>query len=317
MPVADGPQVKPKLSIPQQISYMRDHMGITFKYISEEDAEHFLSEHNYLYKLKSYAQNYCKNTSGEDKGTYVDLDFSYLQELSTLDMYLRKIVLEMAIDIEHYLKVKLLRDISNNDAEDGYSIVQTFFHMNPYAEEEIRNKASSSACSELFASNNGHFSLWQVVELLSLGSFVELYIYYYKKYPDKTALINSITPVRFLRNAAAHNNGILRNLNKNVGNYKKNNEICTYTANKLKKRGFKISSKTFNNKMSNRMVHDFVCLVYVFNNIVTSEALRERTMKRLIALFDDRFAKHKEYFQSNALLCSTYEFVRKVLDIYE
>lgn len=319
MAVADMPMLKPKLSIHEQVVYMREKLGITFQYVTEEQAEHFLTEHTYFYKLKSYARNYDKNTAGEYKGQYSRLDFSYLQELSVLDKHLREIVLDMTIDIEHYLKVKLLRDLSENDKEDGYRIVQEFFEINPYAKAQIEKKAASSACSELIAHNHGCFSVWQVVEIMSFGSFTELFFFYYARYPDKsnTALRNAITPVRFLRNAAAHNNGLLRNLRSNVGEHRKNKQISSLISKELSRKGFQISSKSFNNKMSNRIIHDFVCMLFVFNSAVTSEVIKERSMKRLKNLFQERFLRHKEYFQGNEIICSAYQFVKKVIDIYE
>lgn len=111
-----------KLTIAEQISDMHQK-GITFHYTEEQDVSRFLKYNNYYFKLKSYGKNYDKYNSTEKKGQYLNLDFSYLQELSTLDMYLRKTIIAMALDIEHALKTQLLYDLSANDAEDGYSIV--------------------------------------------------------------------------------------------------------------------------------------------------------------------------------------------------
>ena len=65
---------------------------------------------NYL-RTASYRKNYQKYRNGIHKGKYIDLDFSYLQELSTTDMHFRFIVSKMCLDIEHDLKVKMLKDI--------------------------------------------------------------------------------------------------------------------------------------------------------------------------------------------------------------
>ena len=61
----------------------------------------FLRYNNYYFKLKSYAKNYPINPKN---GKYVNLEFAYLVELSKLDMYLRKIILGMCLDVEHILK---------------------------------------------------------------------------------------------------------------------------------------------------------------------------------------------------------------------
>lgn len=39
---------------------------------------------------------------------------------------MRSIILEIALDIEHYSKLKLLHCLENNKSEDGYSIVKDF-----------------------------------------------------------------------------------------------------------------------------------------------------------------------------------------------
>ena len=116
---------KQKLTINEQLTDMQNK-GISFHYISLEDAAHFLKYNNYYFKLKSYGKNYDKYISTPKKGQYLNLDFSYLQELSILDMHLRKIILSMALDIEHALKTQLLYDLSKNTCEDGYSIVANY-----------------------------------------------------------------------------------------------------------------------------------------------------------------------------------------------
>ena len=40
-----------------------------------------------------------------------------------LDMYLRKLIVHMCLDVEHFLKTRLMYDISINEAEDGYNIL--------------------------------------------------------------------------------------------------------------------------------------------------------------------------------------------------
>ena len=65
---------------------------IKFEICSEEDAKKFLQYNNYSFKLKSYARNYNMNSQTKK---YFNLDFAYLVELSKVDMYIRKIILEV------------------------------------------------------------------------------------------------------------------------------------------------------------------------------------------------------------------------------
>lgn len=90
---------------------------------------------NQLISMKAFCKNYSKFSQGENAGKYFNVDFAYLQELSTLDMYLREIVLNFTLDIEHFLKVHLLKNISDNKDEDGYAIVEEFLSIQKYQRE--------------------------------------------------------------------------------------------------------------------------------------------------------------------------------------
>ena len=65
---------RPKLTIPQQIAYMRDAKGIKFTIVNEEEAEAFLRESNYYFKLKAFEKNYSVYKSGENKDKYFNLE---------------------------------------------------------------------------------------------------------------------------------------------------------------------------------------------------------------------------------------------------
>ena len=109
---------KPKLTISEQIKDLKNK-GVTFDLISEGDACHYLTYDNYYFKLKSYAKNYDRYLSTAKKGQYINLDFAYLKDLADIDSALRKTVLNISLDIEHALKVQVMRDSSINDKCDG------------------------------------------------------------------------------------------------------------------------------------------------------------------------------------------------------
>ena len=43
-----------KLNVEQIINYLKNDLGVTFNYKTEDYARHFLSEHNYYFRLKHY-----------------------------------------------------------------------------------------------------------------------------------------------------------------------------------------------------------------------------------------------------------------------
>ncbi|WP_125589928.1 Abi family protein [Companilactobacillus jidongensis] len=111
---------KHKATYGQMIQAMKIK-GISFNYISEEEAIYYLKNKNYYFKLNAFRNNFKKTNS-----VYENLDFQYLIAIATIDSNLREILLKMSLDIEHSLKVKLLDMITQNPNEDGYSIVKRF-----------------------------------------------------------------------------------------------------------------------------------------------------------------------------------------------
>lgn len=98
---------KKKLSFDDQINDLKAK-NVKFELYSEEEAKKYLQYNNYYFKLKSYARNYTKYSKIDMKDKYINLDFAYLVELSSLDMYLRRLIVGLCLDIEHVLKTRFI-----------------------------------------------------------------------------------------------------------------------------------------------------------------------------------------------------------------
>lgn len=294
-----------KLSIPGQIEHMKEK-GIKFEKMTEADAKRFLTNSNYYFKLKAYCKNYTKNIEGK----YVGLDFAYLVDLSTIDMHLRKFIIKISLDVEHFLKVKLLRDFLSDGNEDGYEIVDEFFQAHPAIRQEVLEKGRSSYCSDMVAHYKDAFAIWNIVEVLSFGHFAMLYEEFYLKHPFRDSMTNMLLPIKSLRNAAAHNNCLINKMVAPV-NIEPNRLVNTFVSQIPG-----ISGKTRQKKMVNPVIHDFIVLLYTFDKVVTSQKTKEKTYEELKELFDSRIPRHKEYYFDNAVLVSSYEFVKKIVDFF-
>lgn len=263
---------KLKLTVEEQIQDMTDK-NIQFELYSKEDAKKFLKYNNYYFKLKSYARNYNINLQTKK---YYNLDFAYLVELSKLDMYIRKIILELSLDVEHYLKVRLMNDLSDNPKENGYNIVKLFLEYHPNAEKDIQSKADKySFCSDLAEKHLNEYkepkklALWNIVELFSFGNFMELYELYYQKYPSFN-YSDYLKSIKYIRNAAAHNNCILSTLRKpnSLKKFSKTKKL----ANILGKIPEFRELDSRDAMMKNPVIHDFVTLLFVYNDVMKVSA---------------------------------------------
>lgn len=289
---------------------MRDHCGITFDLCTEDQAAVFLAQHNYFFKVKAFAKNYSKDPR---TGKYIHLDFAYLQELSVLDALLRKQILSIALDVEHFLKVGLMADISLNDSEDGYSLMQHLFARYPALQQELLGKSKNSYCSDLVSKmDRDGYAVWNAIEVLSFGQFISLYKLYSAENDGwNRKICNLLIPAKGIRNAAAHNNCILNSLQHpySAPLRKVTNQIDSFVSRvpELKK------SKSRKTKLANPVIHDFVALLYLFDKVCTSPSTKAYTYENLYRLFSDRMCRHAVYFSENAAIVSSYEFVRKIV----
>lgn len=313
-------QEKRKLSVKEQIEDMIGK-NVKFEICTTEEAERFLKYNNYYFKIKSYARNYNFDPI---KKIYFNLEFAYLMELSKLDTYIRKIILELSLDVEHYLKVRLMNDLNNNSEEDGYNIVELFLKYHPNAKADIQQKANKySFCSDLAEKHLNEFNeaeklaLWNIVELLSFGNFMELYELYYQTYPsfNYTPYLKSI---KFIRNAAAHNNCILSSIKKpnSVKKFSKTKQL----ANMMGKTSGLKELKNRDGMMKNPIIHDFVALLFVYNDIMKVSATKKIRNKKMhdirMEFCDDngRFRKNKSYFQKNPYIVEAYKFICHIIE---
>lgn len=305
---------KSKLSIDEQIDHMKNISGIKFNIIDEEKAKEFLRNNNYYFKIKSYAKNYEKYTYGDCFGKYINLEFAYLIEMSKIDMYFRRIVIKMTLDIEHFLKTQLLRDFSENDNEDGYDIVYDLFRRYPYVEEKLRKKETdrNSSFQDLIVKYKNNFAIWNMVEVLEFGDFIKLYQIYYEKYETNGSMENYLWSVRFLRNAAAHNSCLLNSLRVPYSKIIKPNMKVMNFISKIDN----ISRESRKHRMKNPVVHDFIVTLFVFNNIIKSKKIKINTMNELKDFVDNRLIKNKNYFQKNQIIISYYDFIKKIIDYF-
>ena len=305
---------KKKLSVDELIQHMKNK-GITFNIISEDDAKHFLQEHNYYFKFASYRGNYVKYQRGSHTGKYENLDFAYLKELSIIDMHLRYLILQMCLDIEHQIKVMLLRDIEQNPYENGYTIVKEF-DKDQRCRQKILKQSHASYAHDLIEKYrvNLDFPVWVLFELISFGDLCNLYQKYTELYPKRNLPKRSLlNPIRNMRNAAAHSNCLIYKLrlseNRNTDARKRNiNDISNIVAQIPT-----IRRSSRKNYLQIIPIHDFAVLLYWYHNFVKSEGLQKKRRRELYKLFYRRMTEHHEYFSKNAYIRHAYIFTLKLV----
>lgn len=323
---------KPKKTAKELVEMLRDEKGVTFDFIGEEDAVSYFTDVNNYLRTTSYRKNYEKHQSGVNKGKYIHLDFAYLLELSKLDMYLRRLAFHMCIDIEHALKTMLVTAIENNPNEDGYHIVDLFFNQYPGSLSSIEEKADSVFTGQLIekyfelcsvydnSSNFGAVTIktrvlrfdcpvWVLVEIIGFGDLLKLISLYnetYPMHPVKAPSQHILRAVKSLRNACGHNNCLLNNLNKGVT--RPPQEITQFVA-----RMPTIGKEERTNKLSCRPMFELVCMFKVYHEIVSSK-VRQYGFDGMWEFANGRLMKNVHYFDTDIVVRTSFDFLKKVLD---
>lgn len=309
--------MKSKYSIDEQLKNLEDK-NVQFNIISKEEAREYLRNNMYYFKLKSYEKSFEYNVS---KNQYINLEFAYLVELSKLDMYLRELIIRISLHTEHFLKVKLIDDLTKNEKEDGYHIVRELFSKYPFMVEHINQKKYNSACADLIHKYENEWAAWNLIEVLSFGDFIKLYELYYSLYPGQVNEVVSdlIWPLKFIRNASAHNNCLLNTLRKPyVYTHLYDKKRKTIIRNKrLVSLLSSVPAITKNNrkkKITNPVIHDFVASLFLFDEICTSQVFKKKMFTEVKYFVDGRMIKNKEYFSADNVFTTIYEFIRNVVD---
>lgn len=314
--------LKPMMKIFEMVPYLKDK-NIKFELINEEESIKYLRENNNYYNITAYKNNFQKYQCGELVGKYIDLDFAYLKDLSIIDYRIRLLLFKMIIDIEHYLKIRILNKIEELENEDGYNIVNLYLEHDYNNEkcpkrvhESIRKKVSNEYYKKIFSKYNITFDnkienipIWEFLEIITFGELVNFFEFFskiYSLYDSKYIFI--LREINKLRNAVAHNACVLSELDKKDNYHEADTLVTMY----LKDCG--VGKEIRKNKLRNSRIRQITYTLYLFNEIVSSVGVKENVSYELNNLFYGRIIFNKEYYNNNGLLRSIYKYFDKIIE---
>lgn len=225
---------------------------------------------------------------------------------------MRGIILEIALDIEHYSKLKLLHRLENGEAEDGYSIVNDFMislgQNRQVLEKRILEKANSSYVGDIIQHYNGNYPAWTLIEIVSFGDYLRFYKFCANRWNNKDLLNDFylMKDVKELRNAAAHNNCILNDVTIKESKHQTNHAV---------KISLKSIKRQRNDKyLAKEKIRQIVTLLYASIHMITSDGVKRKINNQL------KFLKNRIYrdydYSFNQKLKATFDYLFDVIDIY-
>ena len=308
--------LRPMMKVSEMIPYLKEK-NIKFEKCIEEDAEKYLKENNNYYNITAYKNNFIKYQCGELTGKYIDLDFDYLKDLAIIDHRLRLVIFKMIIDIEHYLKIRILNAIENIPEEDGYNVVNLYLEKDfndhvcaKRVHESIRRKVTNEYYKKIFSKYDldGDTKI-EFLEIINFGKLINFFDFYTDRYQlEDNKYVFILREINKLRNAVAHNSCVLSELDKKDNIHRADTLVINY----LKDCG--IGKENRNNKLSNSRVRQITYTLYMFNIIVSSEGVKNNVKHDITKLFYGRIIRNGKYYNNNELLKSIYSYFDKIIE---
>lgn len=214
-----GGHPKLMLTVEQQIAHMKAK-GITFGLVSEEEAARHLRTKCQFFRIYAYRKLFEKRIGGDRGGQYIGLDFGHLQVLSNLDRKLRDALLPMALDLEHFAKVRLLAAAEDN-GEDGYAVMHDYMasvtdRQRSYLERELDRREDDPYAGDVVRKYRGDMPLWVFCEVVSFGAFLGVLRFCADRWGDAglSDLHYHLKWVKSIRNATAHGSCAVNDLSE-------------------------------------------------------------------------------------------------------
>lgn len=314
--------LRPMLKISEMVPYLKNK-NIKFELVSEYDAEKYLKENNNYYNVTAYKNNFPKYQCGQLAGKYIDLDFAYLKDLSIIDYRTRMLLFKMIIDIEHYLKIRILNKVEELNIENGYNIVNLYlehdYNDKKYPKrvhESIRKKVTNEYYKKIFSKYDidgdakiENIPIWEFLEIITFGELINFFDFFTQKcnlYDNKYIFI--LREINKLRNAVAHNSCVLSELDKKDNFHSADTLVINY----LKNCG--IGKETRTSKLRNSRIRQITYTLYMFNEIVSSDGVKDNVKHEVSKLFYGRIIINRKYYNNNGLLKSIYEYFDKIIE---
>lgn len=293
---------KPKLMTEDLILNL-EHKGITLDLCSKKQAKDILERRTYYYKLASYRKMFNRDSN---TNKYINLDFEYLNDLASIDTYIKQYLLSLAIDIEHSAKTALMTDITYNSKEDGYHLINNFKNQS-----NVHSKMYLTSISQ-FKRNNylkdmstkrKNISVWVFLEIINFGVLTRLIELYCKIYSirgsDKLGKLSKLLKyVKNIRNTCAHNNVFIIN----TRHRKSRIQFPTAESKTMCDRIGVGQDYAFYNK-----THDMLIL-FELHKLLCSEALNKRRYEEGISVLN-RIERNINYYNGNKKILNLFDFL--------
>lgn len=275
------------LSYQEQIDHFKSRGVIFGPEFDEKRAKEYLKSHNVFFRLKAY----CFDFEDLKSDTCGRLNFSDLVDLARIDDRLRKLIMYLSIDIEHFSKVQLLGLITKKCTDrDAYEIVgdyeswsvdnQRIKGRSPKKINDIVGPNSHGTyVKELYekyrigknGKNEYRFPVQALLDIMSFGMYVNFYEFCVTELIDNlsekwTEILYLLRKIKDARNGAVHDNCFINDLKVKNADYEPDRHMVEILAQEGVPKPMRQRS------LQNEKVLQMITCLYSYRELVVSSS---------------------------------------------
>ena len=193
----------------------------------------------------------------------------------------------MTLDVEHFARVKLVREVTEREGEDGYSIVSDYLAALNHDDRRRRLGEIKGFLRDTYSGDLARkytlpdsMPLWVYLEMASFGSFSSLYLFL-RQPLERRAMREEHYQLRqsqLVRNACAHSSDVINGFSHARGPIEANVLVLKALADAG------ISHRVRTSKMRNPRLQQIATMLYLHSQIVPEGTSRERACDRIAQL---------------------------------
>ena len=266
-------------------------------------------------QLAAYRVLFEKRVGGAHDSEYVGLDFGHLRDLAAIDHILRYTLLPMTLDIEHFAKVRLMREVTERADEDGCSIVADYLESLSERNRSIREKEAKRLKRDRYSGGmarkyDEEKPVWVLIEPLSFGGFINFYLFCADRWKDRRMRSEHylFRQAQAVRSACAHSTNIINGFASG-----ETSTIRTPREVALALDEMGINRRARRAKMANPRIQQITMMAFAYREMVTGSHTREMC-RGLVGALKHRVVEHADWYTNTDCVVSAYRFLAKVFD---
>lgn len=281
------------MNLKEKIAYL-ESLGVTFQAMNKGETKHQLKINYNFFELLTYLDNYEKTSIG----TYLNCDIAYLIDLYRIDITLRKVIIDLCLNLEYQLK----------------KCLSYYFDLHPNDYKQCLENAGKDVANQIRKTMNyldekeAHTTI-NVILNMHFFPLIHLYRWYGECIfdPEVENHFYCLLKCKDLRNDCAHNQPLLHCL-------RPSNELLKQSHEVLQAVSQVITSKQLRKKrLNNPTLLAFACLLYIYPILIEHEQFLQEAKSKLYEI-KVMMRDHLNNYQDTALVTSSLQFMVKLID---